>query len=66
MGTTLDSPLHCVNSTHILAHTGLHFLPTFTSLLSARQVFGAVAKEKFSVDIDNRAIDCTLDRFYFI
>ena len=65
MGTTLDSPLHCVNSMRILALTGLHFLPTFTRSLSARQVFGAVAEEKFSVDIDNRAIDCTLDQFYF-
>ena len=30
------------------------------------QVFDVVAGEKFSVDIDNSAIDCTLDQFYFI
>ena len=42
------------------------FLSTFTHSLSARQVFGTVAREKFSFDIDNSAIDCTLDQFYFI
>ena len=45
-------------------HMGLHFPPNFAHSLSARQVFGAVAGEKFSVDIDNRAIDSTLDQFY--
>ena len=66
MGKTLDEPLYYVNSTHILAHTGLHFYVTFTHSLRARQVFGAIAREKFSVDIDNNAIDSTLDQFYFI
>ena len=41
-------------------------LPTFKHSLSACEVFGAVVEEKFSVDIDNSAIDCTLDQFYFI
>ena len=61
MGTTLDEPLYYVNLTHILVRTGLHFYLTFTHLLLASQVFGAVAREKFSVDIDNSAIDSTLD-----
>ena len=55
-----------MNSTRILVRTGLHFLSTFKHSLSARQVFGAVDEEKFSVDIGNSAIDCTLDQFYFI
>ena len=50
----------------ILAHTGLRFPPNFAHSLLARQVFGAVAGEKFSVDIDNGAIDSTLDQFYFL
>ena len=48
----------------ILAHMGLRCPPNLTYSLSARQVFGAVAREKFSVDIDNRAINSTLDQFY--
>ena len=66
MGTILDEPLYYVNSTRIVACTSLHFYLTFTHSLLARQVFGAVAREKFSVDIDNSAIDSTLDQFYFI
>ena len=66
MGTTLDEPLYYVNSTRILARTGLRFYLTFTHSLRARQVFGDVADEKFSVDIDNSTIDSTLDQFYFI
>ena len=66
MGTTLDKPLYYMNSMSILAHTDLHFYLTFTHSLSARQVFGFVAGKRFSVDIDNSAIDCTLDLFYFI
>ena len=31
--------------------------------VAARQVFGIVAGEKLSVDIDNSAIDSTLDQF---
>ena len=55
-----------MNSTRILVLTSLHYYLTFTHSLSARQVFDAVAGEKFSVDIDNSAIDSTLDQFYFI
>ena len=55
-----------MNSTHILARMGLHFYLTFTHSLTTRQVFAAVAGERFSVDIDNSAIDCTLDLFYII
>ena len=55
-----------MNSTCILARTGLQFLPIFTRSLLVRQVFGAIAGEKFSVDINIRSIDCTLDQFYFI
>ena len=66
MGTTLDEPLYYVNSTRILARTGLRFYLTFTHSLSARQVFGIVVGEMFSVDIDNSAIDSTSDQFYFI
>ena len=66
MGTTLDEPLYYMNSTRILMHTGLGFYLTFTHSLRARQVFGVVAGEKFCVDIDNNAIDSTLDQFYFI
>ena len=66
MGTTLDEPLYYVNSTRILALTGLHFYLTFTHSLRAHQVFGAAAGEKFSVDIDNNTIASTLDLFYFI
>ena len=54
-----------MNSTRTLARTCLHFYLTFTHSLSARQVFGPVSREKFSVDIDNNAIDSTLDQFYF-
>ena len=66
MGTTLDEPLYYMNSTRILAFTSLHFYITFIHSLRARQVFVVVASEKFSVDIDNSAIDSTLDQFYFI
>ena len=66
MGTTLDEPLYYVNSMRILTRTGLCFYLTFTHSLKARQVFGTVVGEKFSVDIDNNAIDSTLDKFYFI
>ena len=66
MGTTLDEPLYYENSTRILARTGLHLYLTFTHSLSVGQVFGAVAREKFRVDIDNIAIDSTLDQLYFI
>ena len=66
MGTTLDEPLYYVNSTRILARTGLHLYLTFTHSLKARQVFSAVAGDNFSVDIDNSAIDSTLDQFYYI
>ena len=45
---------------------GSAFLPTFTYSILVRQVFGAVTGEKFSVDIDNSAIDCSLDQFYFV
>ena len=44
-----------------LAHIGSHILHI---TLSAYQVFGAVAGEKFSVDIDNNALDITLDQFF--
>ena len=33
---------------------------------SAYQVFGAVAGEKFTVDIDNNALDITLDHFFYL
>ena len=66
MGTTLNEPRYYMNSMHKLTRTGLHFYLTFTHSLSARQVFGAVFGELFSVDIDNNAIDSTLDKFYFI
>ena len=66
VGTTLDEPLYYMNSTRILACKGLRFYLTFTHSLKARQVFGAVAGEKFSVNIDNNSIDSTLDQFYFI
>ena len=33
-------------------------------MLSAYQVFGSVAGAKFSVDIDNNALDITLDQFF--
>ena len=66
MGKTLDEPLYSVNATCILACTGLRFYSTFTHSLKACHVFGTVAGEKFSVDIDNNAIDSTLDQFYFI
>ena len=65
VGTTLDEPLYYVNLTRILARMGLYFYVTFTDSLRARQVFGAVSGEKFSVDIDN-SVDSTLDQFYFI
>ena len=45
MGTTLDEPLYYVNSTCILARTGLRFYLTFTHSLIARQVFGVVVEE---------------------
>ena len=64
MGTTLDEPLYHVNSTHILACTGLRFYLIFTHSLKACQVFGAVAGEKFSVDIDNNTLDITLNQFF--
>ena len=66
MGTTLNEPLYYVNLTRILARTGLHFYLIFTHSLSASHVFGAIAGERFNVDIDNNAIDCTLDQFYII
>ena len=66
MGTTLNEPLYYVNSTRILARTGLCFYLTFTHSLTARQVFGVVSRELFSVDIDNNVIDSTLNQFYFI
>ena len=66
MGTTLDKPLYYVNSMRILVRTGLCFYFTFTHSLKVCQVFGVVVGEKFSVDIDNNAIDSTLDQFYFI
>ena len=64
MGTTLDEPLYYVNSTRILVHTGLPFYLIFTHSLKACQVFSAVAGEKFSVDIENNALDITLDQFF--
>ena len=66
MGTTFDEPLYYMNSTRILARTGLHFYLTFTHSLKAHQVFGAVVGEKFIVNIDNNTIDYTLDQFCFI
>ena len=54
-----------MNLSPILAHTSLHFHLTFTHSLISCQVFGVVAGEKFSVDIDNSAIDSTLDQFFF-
>ena len=66
MGTTLDKPLHYLNSMRILVRTSLHFYLTFTHSLIAYQVFGVVVVEKFSVDIDSSAIDSTLDQFSFI
>ena len=65
MGTTLDEPLYYVNSMRILVRTGLRFYLIFTHLLKAIQVFGAIVEEKFSVDIDNNALDITLDQFFF-
>ena len=59
MGTTLDEPLYYVNSTYILARTGLRFYLIFTHSLKAYQVFGAVAGENFNVDIDNKALVST-------
>ena len=44
-----------------LAHIDVHILHI---TLSAYQVFGVVAGEKFSVDIDNNALDITLDQFF--
>ena len=43
-------------------HIGVHILHI---TLSAYQVFSAVVGEKFSVDIDNNALDITLDQFFF-
>ena len=62
---TLDEPLYYMNSTCILARTDLRFYLIFTHSLKSCQVFGAVAEEKFSVDIDNNALDITLDQFFF-
>ena len=45
-----------------LAHIGVHILHI---TLLAYQVFGAVIGEKFSIDIDNNALDITLDQFFF-
>ena len=42
-----------LDTTRALAHIGV---TVYTSRLSAYQVFGAIAWEKFSVDIDNKAI----------
>ena len=64
MGTTLDEPLYYLNSTRIFARTDLRFYLTFAHSLSARQVFGAIVGEMFSVDIDNNTIDSTFDLFY--
>ena len=33
-------------------------------MLSAYQIFGAIVGEKFSIDIDNNALDITLDQFF--
>ena len=63
MGTTLDKPLYYVNLTYILACAGLRFTLILHNPYGARQVFGAVAREKFCVDIDNSVIDITLDFF---
>ena len=46
-----------------LREIGVHILHI---TLSAYQVFGAVAGEKFSVDIDNNALDITLDHFFYL
>ena len=51
-----------LEATRSLAHIGVHILHI---TLSAYQVFDAVAGEKFSVDIDNNALDITLDQFFF-
>ena len=59
----VPSPLHYITSTRILARMGLHFHTNFTHLPRAFQVFGAVAGEKFRVDIDNSQLDITLDFF---
>ena len=45
VGTTLDEALYYVNSTSILACMGLRFYLTFRHSLSARQVFGVVARD---------------------
>ena len=63
MGTTLDKSLYYVNSTHILARAGLCLTLILNNLYGALQVFGVVAEEKFLVDINNSAIDITLDLF---
>ena len=42
-------------------HIGVHILHI---MLSSYQVFGIVVVEKFSVDIDNNALDITLDQFF--
>ena len=44
-GTTLDSPLHYVNSTRALAHTGLRFPINLTHSPSARQFMGTASSE---------------------
>ena len=44
-----------------LVHIGIHILH---NTLSTYQVFSVVAGDKFSVDIDNNALDITLDQFF--
>ena len=46
-----------------LAHIGIHILH---NTLSTYQVFSVVAGDKFSVDIDNNALDITLDQFFYL
>ena len=48
MGMTLDKPLYYEHSTRILACASLRVTSILHNLYRARQVFGAVAGEKFS------------------
>ena len=42
------------------------FLLNFYTLTKSLSSFGAVFGENFSVDIDNNALDITLDQFFFL
>ena len=52
-----------LDTTRALAHIGVHILH---NTLSAYQVFGAISGDKFSVDINNKAIRYYSRIFVFI